>query len=146
MRSVLLKTQTLWGCGAQTYRVNLSQVVSRFVRLSHDDDLINVCSEHGTRPRANSSAVLCVLCSCKRIRWTLWSLWCLVNALLCVQCHSVMSVNSDDRCAFVKKTPDCKMTEGFINYLQEAFCLLPPRLTPLTISLCVRSVAISSMA
>lgn len=53
------------------------------------------------------------------------------------ECHSVMSVSSDGRCAFVKKTPDCKMTDGFINYLEVAFCLLPPNLTPLTITLCI---------
>lgn len=59
---------------------------------------------------------------------------------MCVQCHSVMNVSSDGRCAFVKKTPDCNMVDGFINYLQVAFCLLPPNLTPLTITLCVRSM------
>uniref|UniRef100_A0AAQ5XBU5 Sodium/calcium exchanger membrane region domain-containing protein n=1 Tax=Amphiprion ocellaris TaxID=80972 RepID=A0AAQ5XBU5_AMPOC len=42
-----------------------------------------------------------------------------------------------DRCAFVKSTPDCTMADGFINYLYTVFCLLPPNLTPLTITLCV---------
>ncbi|XP_056889062.1 mitochondrial sodium/calcium exchanger protein [Takifugu flavidus] len=53
------------------------------------------------------------------------------------ECHSVMNISSDGRCAFVKKTPDCNMVDGFIDYLQVAFCLLPPNLTPLTITLCI---------
>uniref|UniRef100_H3C5T5 Solute carrier family 8 member B1 n=1 Tax=Tetraodon nigroviridis TaxID=99883 RepID=H3C5T5_TETNG len=60
-----------------------------------------------------------------------------VKAVLCVQCHRVMAVSSDERCAFVKRTPDCATSSGFINYLQVAFCLLPPSLTPLTITLCM---------
>lgn len=51
-----------------------------------------------------------------------------------------MNVSAAERCAFVKNTPDCDMDDGFINYLQVAFCLLPPNLTPLTVTLCVRSV------
>ncbi|XP_024861193.1 mitochondrial sodium/calcium exchanger protein isoform X2 [Kryptolebias marmoratus] len=53
------------------------------------------------------------------------------------QCDSVMKYNATDRCAFVKKTPDCEMEDGFINYLDLAFCLLQPNLTPLTITLCI---------
>uniref|UniRef100_A0A674N2A8 Solute carrier family 8 member B1 n=1 Tax=Takifugu rubripes TaxID=31033 RepID=A0A674N2A8_TAKRU len=53
-----------------------------------------------------------------------------------------LSLNSDGRCAFVKKTPDCNMVDGFIDYLQVAFCLLPPNLTPLTITLCVSLLTI----
>ncbi|XP_010732010.3 mitochondrial sodium/calcium exchanger protein isoform X2 [Larimichthys crocea] len=53
------------------------------------------------------------------------------------ECDSVMKLNATDRCAFVKNTPDCSMEDGFINYLYEAFCLLPPNLTPLTITLCI---------
>uniref|UniRef100_A0A3Q0SE03 Solute carrier family 8 member B1 n=1 Tax=Amphilophus citrinellus TaxID=61819 RepID=A0A3Q0SE03_AMPCI len=59
-----------------------------------------------------------------------------------IQCSYDCTKNSTvciaDRCAFVKKTPDCSMEDGFINYLELAFCLLPPNLTPLTIILCVR--------
>ncbi|XP_034026019.1 mitochondrial sodium/calcium exchanger protein isoform X2 [Thalassophryne amazonica] len=53
------------------------------------------------------------------------------------KCHLVMTLNATDRCAFVKNTTDCRTEDGFINYLQVAFCLLPPNLTPLTITLCV---------
>lgn len=58
---------------------------------------------------------------------------------LYVQCDFVMNYNITDRCAFVKRTPDCDMEDGFINYLDLAFCLLKPSLTPLTITLCVRA-------
>lgn len=51
------------------------------------------------------------------------------------ECDHVMNRSAADRCAFVKNTPDCTMADGFINYLYAAFCLLPPNLTPLTITL-----------
>lgn len=51
------------------------------------------------------------------------------------ECDTVMSLNASDRCQFVRKTPDCQMEDGFINYLEQAFCLLPPTYTPLTITL-----------
>lgn len=53
------------------------------------------------------------------------------------ECDIVMNLSAADRCAFVKNTPDCSMEDGFINYLHVAFCLLPPDLTPLTITLCI---------
>ncbi|XP_028269278.1 mitochondrial sodium/calcium exchanger protein isoform X2 [Parambassis ranga] len=53
------------------------------------------------------------------------------------ECDLVMNHSAADRCAFVKNTPDCNMEDGFVNYLSVAFCLLPPNLTPLTITLCV---------
>ncbi|XP_029366162.1 mitochondrial sodium/calcium exchanger protein [Echeneis naucrates] len=53
------------------------------------------------------------------------------------QCDVVMNLSAVDRCSFVKKTPDCSMEDGFINYLYLAFCLLPPNLTPLTITFCI---------
>ncbi|KAK5604150.1 hypothetical protein CRENBAI_022477 [Crenichthys baileyi] len=52
-------------------------------------------------------------------------------------CDLVMNYSAPERCAFVKRTPDCNMADGFINYLKLAFCLLPPNLTPLTITLCI---------
>uniref|UniRef100_A0A4W5LZW3 Solute carrier family 8 member B1 n=1 Tax=Hucho hucho TaxID=62062 RepID=A0A4W5LZW3_9TELE len=53
------------------------------------------------------------------------------------ECDIVMNLSAADRCAFVKATPDCSMEDSFINYLKMAFCLLPPNLTPLTITLCM---------
>ncbi|KAM9393408.1 mitochondrial sodium/calcium exchanger protein isoform 1-T1 [Pholidichthys leucotaenia] len=53
------------------------------------------------------------------------------------KCDLVMNHSPADRCAFVKNTSDCSMEDGFINYLDLAFCLLPPSLTPLTITLCM---------
>ncbi|KAM6965637.1 mitochondrial sodium/calcium exchanger protein [Aplochiton taeniatus] len=53
------------------------------------------------------------------------------------ECDQVMNLSIADRCAFVENTPDCSMEDGFFNYLHLAFCLLPPNLTPLTITLCV---------
>uniref|UniRef100_A0A8C8IWW2 Sodium/calcium exchanger membrane region domain-containing protein n=1 Tax=Oncorhynchus tshawytscha TaxID=74940 RepID=A0A8C8IWW2_ONCTS len=65
--------------------------------------------------------------------------------LICVcvfQCDIVMNLSAADRCAFVKATPDCSMEDSFINYLKMAFCLLPPNLTPLTITLCVSTLCV----
>lgn len=53
------------------------------------------------------------------------------------QCDIVMNLSAADRCAFVKNTPDCQIEDGFISYLEVAFCLLPPNLTPLTITFCI---------
>ncbi|KAM7416592.1 hypothetical protein PAMA_018578 [Pampus argenteus] len=53
------------------------------------------------------------------------------------ECHLVMNRSAADRCVFVKNTPDCNMEDSFINYLHVVFCLLPPNLTPLTITLCM---------
>ncbi|KAM3610711.1 uncharacterized protein V6R79_007733 [Siganus canaliculatus] len=53
------------------------------------------------------------------------------------ECDLVMNQSAADRCAFVKNTPDCAMADGFIPYLQVAFCLLPPNLIPLTIFLSI---------
>uniref|UniRef100_A0A4W6GC55 Solute carrier family 8 member B1 n=1 Tax=Lates calcarifer TaxID=8187 RepID=A0A4W6GC55_LATCA len=66
----------------------------------------------------------------------------------CLWCDRVMNISAADRCAFVKSTPDCSMEDGFINYLHVAFCLLPPNLTPLTITLYVlhyQSLIVSSL-
>ncbi|XP_026178564.1 mitochondrial sodium/calcium exchanger protein isoform X2 [Mastacembelus armatus] len=53
------------------------------------------------------------------------------------ECDRVMNLSAADRCDFVKNTADCNMEDGFISYLRLAFCLLPPNLTPLTITLCI---------
>lgn len=54
-----------------------------------------------------------------------------------------MNLSTAERCAFVKNTADCSLEDGFINYLRVAFCLLPSNLTPLTVTLCVRSACLS---
>uniref|UniRef100_A0A3B3BAD5 Solute carrier family 8 member B1 n=1 Tax=Oryzias melastigma TaxID=30732 RepID=A0A3B3BAD5_ORYME len=64
---------------------------------------------------------------------------------VCLQCDLVMNHTSADRCNFVKNTPDCDMEDGFINYLRIVFCLLPPDLTPFTITLCVRRAFLSHL-
>ncbi|XP_038146014.1 mitochondrial sodium/calcium exchanger protein [Cyprinodon tularosa] len=53
------------------------------------------------------------------------------------ECDLVMNYSASERCAFVKRTADCSMADGMVNYLRVAFCLLPPNLTPFTITLCV---------
>ncbi|KAG7280893.1 hypothetical protein CRUP_009179 [Coryphaenoides rupestris] len=53
------------------------------------------------------------------------------------ECHLVMNLSAADRCSFVKSTPDCSTADGFIHYLSLTFCLLPPDLTPLTVTLCM---------
>uniref|UniRef100_A0AAX7VRA5 Sodium/calcium exchanger membrane region domain-containing protein n=1 Tax=Astatotilapia calliptera TaxID=8154 RepID=A0AAX7VRA5_ASTCA len=54
----------------------------------------------------------------------------------CSTCDLVMNYSVADRCAFVKKTPDCSMEDGFINYLEVAFCLLfCPNLSAISSSL-----------
>uniref|UniRef100_A0A8C6STZ0 Solute carrier family 8 member B1 n=1 Tax=Neogobius melanostomus TaxID=47308 RepID=A0A8C6STZ0_9GOBI len=53
------------------------------------------------------------------------------------ECDMVMRLNASGRCGFVKNTSDCNMEDSFINYIHVAFCLLPPNLTPLTVTLCM---------
>lgn len=60
--------------------------------------------------------------------------------MCCFQCDIVMTLNATDRCDFVKSTVDCANEDGFINYLDVAFCLLPPNIIALTATLCVRSL------
>lgn len=53
------------------------------------------------------------------------------------ECDKVMNLNATERCDFVWNTSDCNAEESFINYIHVAFCLLPPYLTPLTVTLCI---------
>lgn len=48
-----------------------------------------------------------------------------------VECRGYHSVDSSKWCDFVTTTSDCAMDEGFINYIQKAFCDFPPKLIPL---------------
>lgn len=60
--------------------------------------------------------------------------------MCCFQCDIVMTLNATDRCNFVKNSADCTNEDGFINYLDLAFCLLPPNIIAFTVTLCVRSL------
>ncbi|XP_068095761.1 mitochondrial sodium/calcium exchanger protein [Hyperolius riggenbachi] len=54
-----------------------------------------------------------------------------------VECQEVGKLNATLRCEFIKNTPDCNDTDGYINYLERAFCSFPPQLYPLAIFLYV---------
>lgn len=56
-----------------------------------------------------------------------------------LQCDVVMNLSASQRCEFVKNTPDCTSDEGFIKYPVVTFCLFPPNLLPLAITLYVRT-------
>lgn len=50
-------------------------------------------------------------------------------------CQQVGKLNVSLRCEFIRITPDCNDTDGYINYLDWAFCGFPPLLFPLAIFL-----------
>lgn len=52
-----------------------------------------------------------------------------------------MNLSASQRCEFVKNTPDCTSDDGFIKYPVVTFCLFPPNLLPLAITLYVRTVS-----
>ncbi|XP_063769348.1 mitochondrial sodium/calcium exchanger protein [Pseudophryne corroboree] len=52
-----------------------------------------------------------------------------------VDCQQVGTLNSSLRCDFIRNTPDCNGTDGYISYLYVAFCSFPPQLYPLAIFL-----------
>ncbi|XP_053324935.1 mitochondrial sodium/calcium exchanger protein [Spea bombifrons] len=54
-----------------------------------------------------------------------------------VDCRDVGKLNASLRCAFVRTTPDCNDTDGYISYLEGAFCTFAPPLFPLVIILYV---------
>ncbi|KAM9330807.1 mitochondrial sodium/calcium exchanger protein [Gastrophryne carolinensis] len=54
-----------------------------------------------------------------------------------VECQDVGKLNFSLRCDFIRSTPDCNDTDGYINYLDGAFCSFPPQLFPLAIFLYV---------
>ncbi|XP_059388919.1 mitochondrial sodium/calcium exchanger protein-like [Carassius carassius] len=53
------------------------------------------------------------------------------------ECDEVMNLSASQRCEFVKNTSDCTSDEGFIKYPEVTFCLFPPNLLPLAITLYV---------
>lgn len=46
--------------------------------------------------------------------------------------------NSSEWCHFVRSNPDCRLEGGFLDYLDGVFCVFPPRLLPLAVTLYVR--------
>ncbi|XP_069475336.1 mitochondrial sodium/calcium exchanger protein isoform X2 [Ambystoma mexicanum] len=50
-------------------------------------------------------------------------------------CRTVRERNSSEWCAFVSNTPDCQDDDGFLDYLNAAFCAFTPSLLPLAITL-----------
>ncbi|KAG8596738.1 hypothetical protein GDO81_002037 [Engystomops pustulosus] len=50
-------------------------------------------------------------------------------------CREVGKINVSFRCEFIRRTSDCNETEGYISYLEGAFCSFPPSLFPLAIFL-----------
>ncbi|PIO22366.1 hypothetical protein AB205_0094980, partial [Aquarana catesbeiana] len=52
-----------------------------------------------------------------------------------VQCQEVGKVNVSLRCEFIRSTPDCSDSDGYISYLDGAFCIFPPPLFALAIFL-----------
>lgn len=54
------------------------------------------------------------------------------------QCWEVRKRNSSEWCHFVRSNPDCRLEGGFLNYLDGVFCVFPPQLLPLAVTLYVR--------
>lgn len=54
------------------------------------------------------------------------------------QCWEVRKRNSSEWCHFVRSNPDCRLEGGFLDYLDGVFCVFPPRLLPLAVTLYVR--------
>lgn len=55
------------------------------------------------------------------------------------QCWEVREHNSSEWCHFIRSNPDCRLDGGFLNYLDGVFCVFPPRLLPLAVTLYVRT-------
>ncbi|XP_032931328.1 mitochondrial sodium/calcium exchanger protein isoform X2 [Catharus ustulatus] len=52
-----------------------------------------------------------------------------------LDCWEVRKHNSSEWCHFIRSNPDCQMDGGFLNYLDGVFCVFPPRLLPLAVTL-----------
>lgn len=55
------------------------------------------------------------------------------------QCWEVRKHNSSEWCHFIRTNPDCRLDGGFLDYLDGVFCVFPPRLLPLAVTLYVRT-------
>nr|XP_020662738.1 sodium/potassium/calcium exchanger 6, mitochondrial [Pogona vitticeps] len=52
-----------------------------------------------------------------------------------VDCREVKKQNGSGRCTFIQNNPDCKIDDGFLNYLNGVFCVFPHSLQPLAVVL-----------
>ncbi|NWS67939.1 NCLX protein, partial [Crotophaga sulcirostris] len=52
-----------------------------------------------------------------------------------LQCWEVRKHNSSEWCHFIRSNPDCRLEGGFLDYLEGVFCVFPPRLLPLAVTL-----------
>ncbi|XP_074897912.1 mitochondrial sodium/calcium exchanger protein isoform X2 [Buteo buteo] len=52
-----------------------------------------------------------------------------------LDCWEVRKRNSSEWCRFVRSNPDCRLEGGFLDYLRGVFCVFPPRLLPLAVTL-----------
>ncbi|NXR22192.1 NCLX protein, partial [Cinclus mexicanus] len=52
-----------------------------------------------------------------------------------LQCWEVREHNSSEWCHFIRSNPDCRLDGGFLDYLDGVFCVFPPRLLPLAVTL-----------
>ncbi|NXR69507.1 NCLX protein, partial [Rhadina sibilatrix] len=50
-------------------------------------------------------------------------------------CWEVRKHNSSEWCHFIRSNPDCRLDGGFLDYLGGVFCVFPPRLLPLAVTL-----------
>ncbi|KAM3938135.1 mitochondrial sodium/calcium exchanger protein [Leptodactylus fuscus] len=57
------------------------------------------------------------------------------NYTLEEDCREVGKLNASLRCEFIRTTADCNDTDGYIRYLDGAFCSFPPQLFPLAVFL-----------
>ncbi|XP_038008156.1 mitochondrial sodium/calcium exchanger protein [Motacilla alba alba] len=52
-----------------------------------------------------------------------------------MDCWEVRKHNSSEWCHFIRSNPDCQLDGGFLDYLNGIFCVFPPRLLPLAVTL-----------
>ncbi|NXQ00670.1 NCLX protein, partial [Vidua macroura] len=50
-------------------------------------------------------------------------------------CWEVRKHNSSEWCQFIRSNPDCRLDGGFLDYLDGVFCVFPPQLLPLAVTL-----------
>ncbi|XP_039937207.1 mitochondrial sodium/calcium exchanger protein isoform X2 [Hirundo rustica] len=52
-----------------------------------------------------------------------------------LDCWEVRKHNSSEWCHFIRSNPDCQLDGGFLDYLGGVFCVFPPQLLPLAVTL-----------